>query len=142
MLTRRTFATALAVTPLASSALATPALAQHAGHDPVYSGLRDPNLKAPPPEVVKAQLRIAGYADVGFERIDAPLLVGRDPEEAVALQFDLGPAGEIVREAGELAERQREPMARALTEELGRYRTSEGVMMDSSSWMVTARNPG
>jgi ubiquinone/menaquinone biosynthesis C-methylase UbiE len=94
------------------------------------------------PEVVKAQLRIAGYGDVTFERIDAPLLVGRDPEEAVAFQFDLGPAGEIFREAGELAERQRAPMARALADELARYATSEGVMMASSSWMVTARNPG
>jgi len=49
MFTRRTFSAALA------SALATPALAQHAGHDPLYSGLRDPKLTAPPPEVVRAQ---------------------------------------------------------------------------------------
>ena len=48
------------------------------------------------PDVVRTQLRIAGYDGVGFERIDAPLLVGRTPEEAVELQFDLGPAGEIL----------------------------------------------
>ena len=48
----------------------------------------------------------------------------------------------MYREAGELAERRREPMARALTEVLARHETSEGVVMDSSSWMVTARNPG
>jgi hypothetical protein len=94
------------------------------------------------PEVVRAQLRIAGYRDVEFQRIDAPLLVGRTPEEAVEFQFALGPAGEVYREAGELAERLREPMATALTEALARYRTAEGVVMDSSSWMVTARNPG
>ena len=33
-------------------------------------------------------------------------------------------------------------MARALTEELARYETPEGIVMNSSSWMVTARNPG
>jgi ubiquinone/menaquinone biosynthesis C-methylase UbiE len=93
------------------------------------------------PEVVRAQLRIAGYADPIFERIDAPLLVGRTPEEAVELQFALGPAGEIFREAGELAERQRAPMTEALTEALAGYLTPEGVVMASSSWMVTARNP-
>jgi ubiquinone/menaquinone biosynthesis C-methylase UbiE len=94
------------------------------------------------PDVVRTQLRIAGYADTTFERIDAPLLVGRTPEEAVELQFALGPAGEIFREAGELAERQRGPMTRALTEALAGYVTPEGVVMQSSSWMVTARNPG
>jgi ubiquinone/menaquinone biosynthesis C-methylase UbiE len=94
------------------------------------------------PDVVRTQLRIAGYADTTFERIDAPILVGRTPEEAVELQFALGPAGEIFREAGELAERQRGPMTRALTEALAGYVTPEGVVMQSSSWMVTARNPG
>jgi ubiquinone/menaquinone biosynthesis C-methylase UbiE len=94
------------------------------------------------PDVVRTQLRIAGYADTTFERIDAPILVGRTPEEAVELQFALGPAGEIFREAGELAERQRAPMTRALTEALAGYVTPEGVVMQSSSWMVTARNPG
>lgn len=93
------------------------------------------------PEVVRAQLRIAGYEDASFEQIDAPLLVGRTPEEAVELQFALGPAGEIFREAGELAERQRAPMTEALTEALAGYVTPEGVVMQSSSWMVTARNP-
>ncbi|HVL20559.1 MAG TPA: methyltransferase domain-containing protein, partial [Amaricoccus sp.] len=71
------------------------------------------------PDVVRTQLRIAGYDGVGFERIDAPLLVGRTPEEAVELQFDLGPAGEIFREAGAEAERQRGPMTAALTDALG-----------------------
>jgi ubiquinone/menaquinone biosynthesis C-methylase UbiE len=94
------------------------------------------------PDVVRTQLRIAGYADTTFERIDAPILVGRTPEEAVELQFALGPAGEIFRVAGELAARQRGPMTRALTEALAGYVTPEGVVMQSSSWMVTARNPG
>jgi hypothetical protein len=94
------------------------------------------------PDTVRAQLRIAGYEGVEFERIDAPLLVGSTPEEAVELQFALGPAGEVYREAGELAERHRDAMAAALTEELARYATPEGIVMQSSSWKVDARNPG
>jgi len=94
------------------------------------------------PEVVRTQLRIASNDGVGFERIDAPLLVGRTPEEAVELQFDLGPAGEIFREAGAEAERQRGPMTAALTEALGADVTPEEGLMDTGSWMVTARNPG
>jgi ubiquinone/menaquinone biosynthesis C-methylase UbiE len=46
-------------------------------------------------EVVSMQLKLAGYADCEFERVDAPLAVGRDVEDAVAFQLALGPAGEV-----------------------------------------------
>ena len=91
---------------------------------------------------VTKQLEIAGYADIDFERIDAPVLVGRTPQEAVELQMDLGPAGEIVREAGELAVGRKAEIEAALKAALASYETPEGVMMASSSWKVSARNPG
>lgn len=94
------------------------------------------------PETVTRQLEIAGYRDIDFARVDAPVLVGRTPDEAVALQMDIGPAGEIVREAGELAERQRAEIVAAMKAALAAYETGEGVLMASSSWKVTARNPG
>ena len=50
------------------------------------------------PEVVTKQLEIAGYEKASFERVDANVLVGRDLDEAVALQLDLGPAGEVAGE--------------------------------------------
>ena len=56
------------------------------------------------------QLRIAGYADVRFERIDADVMVGRDVDEAVAFQLAIGPAGEVYREAGSDAERQHDTL--------------------------------
>ncbi len=93
-------------------------------------------------EVVRKQLEIAGYDDVTFERIDAPLMVGRTADEAVAFQLALGPAGEIYREAGELAEQQHDKIVAALKSELARYETDEGIVLDSSSWMISARNPG
>ena len=64
--------------------------------------------------------------------------------EGQALQFQLalGPAGEIFREAGDQATRRRREIEAALSSELGRYRQPNGeVVMQSSSWTVTARRP-
>jgi hypothetical protein len=94
------------------------------------------------PEVVTRQLRIAGYSEVRFEQIDAEVLVGRDLDEAVAFQLAIGPAGEVYREAGKAAEQLHRTLVAALKDELRPYARPEGVMMDSSSWMVSARNPG
>jgi SAM-dependent methyltransferase len=94
------------------------------------------------PEVVSIQLKAAGYDQMEFERIDASVMVGRDADDAVAFQLALGPAGEVYREAGAEAEKQHEAITRALKEELVRYHSAEGVFMESSSWKVTARNPG
>jgi len=93
------------------------------------------------PEVVTGQLESAGYVDIGFERVDALLMVGRDLADAIAFQLSLGPAGEIYREAGDEAVRQHEAIVAALDEAIGAYLTPAGVMMESSSWTVTARNP-
>jgi len=94
------------------------------------------------PEVVTKQLEIAGYTDIAFEQIDAPLVVGRSTEDAVGFQLALGPAGEVYREAGDEAARHHDDVVAALTTELARYVTPEGVVMESSSWKVSARNPG
>ncbi|WP_022727686.1 class I SAM-dependent methyltransferase [Fodinicurvata sediminis] len=92
-------------------------------------------------DVVTKQLEVAGYDDISFERIDAPLLVGRNADEAVDFQLALGPAGEVYREAGEIAEHRHDEIAAALKRELARHETEEGIVLGSSSWMVTARNP-
>jgi len=92
-------------------------------------------------EMVTKQLEIAGYDGIEFERIDAPLMVGDSPEDAVGFQLALGPAGEVYREAGAEAERRHGEIEAALLTELGRYAGAEGIVMDSSSWKITARNP-
>jgi ubiquinone/menaquinone biosynthesis C-methylase UbiE len=94
------------------------------------------------PEVVTLQLKAAGYEDIEFERVDAGLMVGRDVDDAMEFQLALGPAGEVFREAGAEAERHYEAIASALKSELSRYQTAEGIIMGSSSWKVTAHNPG
>ena len=92
--------------------------------------------------VVTKQLEIAGYKDIQFEQIDAQVFVGKDLGDAVAFQLAIGPAGEVYREAGELAEQRKDEIANALKAELAKYQGPNGVMMDSSSWKVTAKNPG
>jgi ubiquinone/menaquinone biosynthesis C-methylase UbiE len=92
--------------------------------------------------VVTRQLEIAGYTDITFAQIDAKVFVGKDLDDAVGFQLAIGPAGEVFREAGKLAEERRDDVAAALKSELARFKGADGVMMDSSSWQVTARNPG
>lgn len=92
--------------------------------------------------VVTKQLEIAGYEDIQFEQVDAKVFVGKDLDDAVGFQLAIGPAGEVYREAGKLAEQHHNEIAEALRSQLAKYKGPGGVMMDSSSWKVTARNPG
>ena len=93
-------------------------------------------------EMVAKQLEIAGYTDIKFERVDAPLMVGNTLDDAVNFQIALGPAGEVYREAGELAEEKHDEIEAALKAELQKHETPDGVYLDSSSWVISARNPG
>ena len=92
--------------------------------------------------VVTKQLEIAGYKDIQFEQVDARVFVGKDLDDAVGFQLAIGPAGEVYREAGKLAQDCHDEIAGALKAQLAKYKGTGGVMMDSSSWKVTARNPG
>lgn len=94
------------------------------------------------PDVVTKQLEIAGFSDIDFKRIDGPVTVGDSVENAMQFQLALGPAGEVFREAGELAEARRSEIEQALREVLAPYEQDEGIVMPSSSWTITARNPG
>jgi len=91
--------------------------------------------------VVTKQLEIAGYRDVKFEQVDAQVFVGRDADDAVAFQSAIGPAGEVYREAGKLAQERHDEITAALKSEFVKFQRPEGIMMDSSSWKVTGRNP-
>jgi ubiquinone/menaquinone biosynthesis C-methylase UbiE len=93
-------------------------------------------------EVVTKQLEIAGYKDIKFEQIDAQVFVGKDLDDAVAFQLAIGPAGEVYREAGGQAEQLHDEIAKRLKDELAKYQQPNAIIMDSSSWKVTAKNPG
>ena len=91
------------------------------------------------PDTVRDILMASGFTDVQFEQIDLPILVGEDIDRAIEFQLQIGPAGEIVREAKDLGERRRGEIERDLRTMLGAYWTDGGVMMPSSSWTVLAR---
>jgi len=52
----------------------------------------------------------------------------------------LGPAGEIIRLAGEEGQKRKPRVIAVLRETLGKHERSDGVWVGSSSWFVTARN--
>ena len=93
-------------------------------------------------ETVRVMMKSAGYEDVTFQRVDAEVLVGKDVEDAIDFQLALGPAGEVFREAGDLAEQKRGEIEIALREAINRQKTeADGIVMDSSSWVITGTNP-
>lgn len=94
------------------------------------------------PDMVSSMMKAAGYAGIGFERFDTDICIGRDLDEAVEFAIALGPAGEIIRLAGADGERLLPQVSAALREALSRYARKDGVWAPSSTWFITARNPG
>jgi ubiquinone/menaquinone biosynthesis C-methylase UbiE len=92
------------------------------------------------PDMVSDMLRIAGYDRISFERFDADICIGRSLDDAIEFAMALGPAGEIIRLAGKAGEERRGDVVAALRETFAAYLKTGGVMMPSSSWLVTARN--
>src|SRR4030095_9412782 len=73
------------------------------------------------PDMVSALLRAAGYERIAFERFDAAICIGRDLAEAVEFAMALGPAGEIIRLAGEAGQQRKAAVVAALRDTLSRY---------------------
>ncbi len=92
-------------------------------------------------EVVTAQLLASGFDNIQFEATEGPVMVGATVEQAMQFQLALGPAGEIVREAGAEAERRLPEIESALRTELARHLQNGEVVMRSASWTITARKP-
>ncbi len=101
-----------------------------------------PFSMADKPMVIK-MMESAGYEDIIFKRVDAPVLVGKTVEDAVNFQLAIGPAGELFREAGEEAEAKRGEIESALAEAIGaQKKEADGIVMSSSSWVISGKNPG
>lgn len=91
---------------------------------------------------VTMMMTSAGYKQIDFRRVDAPVLIGADVTDAIAFQLAIGPAGEVFREAGREAEDKRVQIEAALAEAINRQKVSaDGIVMDSSSWVISAINP-
>lgn len=91
---------------------------------------------------VRKMMEIAGYENIVFRRVDAPVLIGHDVRDAIDFQLAIGPAGEVFREAGAEAEKKRPQIEEALADAIRRQTLSEdGIIMQSSSWVISATNP-
>jgi ubiquinone/menaquinone biosynthesis C-methylase UbiE len=86
-------------------------------------------------------LKHAGYTDIRLRRCDVPILIGRDIDEAIELVTALGPAGEILRLAGDRAAHLHEQVQTALRRGIAEFEDGEGVRAPSSSWIVSAAAP-
>ncbi len=83
----------------------------------------------------------AGFTDVTLRRLDLPINVGTDVDQAIDLAMALGPAGEILRLAGDSAAHLHEPIREALREGLADWMTPDGLIAPASTWIVSASVP-
>jgi ubiquinone/menaquinone biosynthesis C-methylase UbiE len=90
-------------------------------------------------DLVSDQLKAAGFSEIAFQRNDDDVCIGRDLEEAIEFAMALGPAGEIIRLAGDMGRQKLPEIKAALRETLERFVTPDGVWAPSSTWLITAR---
>ncbi len=83
----------------------------------------------------------AGFEDVALLRCDLPMRIGADLDEAIDIVTALGPAGEVLRLAGDRAAHLHGQVDEALREGMADMVRPDGVFGMSSTWIVTARAP-
>ena len=76
--------------------------------------------------MVTEMMTAAGYEDIAFERVDALVLVGKTLQEAIDFQLAVGPASEVFREAGAVADERRAEIEAALAEAITAERKPRG----------------
>jgi ubiquinone/menaquinone biosynthesis C-methylase UbiE len=89
------------------------------------------------PDEFRRFLGAAGYHDIAFERIEAPMRFGDDAEDAAAFILDSGPGRyllSLVTPTAAAAARE------ALTEAMRHYESAaDGVQLPGAAWLATAR---
>ena len=90
---------------------------------------------------VSTMLRDAGFERISFERHDCDICIGRDIDDAIEFAMALGPAGEIIRLAGEEGTKRKPQVVAALRDVLSPFARPDGICASSSAWFVTAFNP-
>ena len=84
----------------------------------------------------------AGFEEISLRRCDIPILIGHDVEEAIEFVTALGPAGEILRLAGDRAAHLHGAVHEALRAGLAGFETEDGIRAPSSTWIVSASARG
>jgi ubiquinone/menaquinone biosynthesis C-methylase UbiE len=80
----------------------------------------------------------AGFTEIALHRCDLPIAIGKDLEEALELVMALGPAGEILRLAGERAAHLHGQVQDALREGLAEFAEGGELRAPASTRIVTA----
>jgi len=93
------------------------------------------------PDMVSDMLQGAGYERIAFTRYDTEVCIGRTLDDAIEFAMALGPAGEIIRLAGDEGEKRKGQVVAALRETFSTHQRADGIWAGSSTWFVTARNP-
>jgi len=92
-------------------------------------------------DMVSDMLRAAGFERMAFERYDTDICIGKTLDEAIEFAMALGPAGEIIRLAGDEGTKRLVEVKEALRAALSKHQRSNGIWAGSSSWFVSATNP-
>lgn len=97
--------------------------------------------KAPGPfafadvEYLHSVLTQAGFADINIESVNRDLRLGKDLDEAMAFQSQVGPASRVL---AELSGTQKEEALAAARAALEPFATDDGVVLASATWLVSA----
>jgi len=83
----------------------------------------------------------AGFTEIALNRCDIPIVIGKNLQEAREMVMAIGPAGEILRLAGDRAEHLHGDVETALNEGLAEFVDGCEVRAPASTWIVTAKAP-
>jgi SAM-dependent methyltransferase len=90
-------------------------------------------------DMVSDLLAHAGFERIALERHDGDICIGESLDDGLEFAMALGPAGELLRLAGDEGERKRPAVIAALRSSLARFQREDGSLWaPSSTWIVTA----
>jgi SAM-dependent methyltransferase len=93
-------------------------------------------------DTVTGMLVSAGFSDIALLRSDQPMRLGDTAEDAIGLAMAIGPAGEVLRLAGDAADELRPQIEGALREMVDEFGSGDGPpVAPTSTWIVTATAP-
>jgi len=93
-------------------------------------------------DTVSEILTFAGFTDIDLRRCDLEVLFGTDVDEAIALNLAIGPAGELMRLAGDSTAPLLPRIDADLRAALAEFVRDDGIYAPASTWIVSARAPG
>jgi len=92
-------------------------------------------------DTVSDVVRFAGFEDIALRRMDIDYRMGDDLDQAVGAVMSIGPAGELIRLAGDEAETLKPKLEAELREAYADCVRPDGVFAPASVWIVSARSP-